>query len=214
MELAGLWQVAFDPKWGGPDKPVAFAQLTDWSKHRDPAIHYYSGTATYRTTFDLPQREAERSSLLLNLGAVEVMARVKLNGKDCGIAWKPPYRVDIADAARPGKNELEISVVNLWINRLIGDEQLPLDANWKDFETLLEWPEWFKTGTPRPSGRYTFTSCRHYTKDSPLVASGLLGPVTIQTPNLSPNLSLDLSPDLRSASSRRDATKGSERKPD
>ena len=74
---------------------------------------------------------------------------------------------------------MEISVVNLWINRLIGDEQLPLDGNWKDFETLLEWPDWFTAGQPRPSGRYTFSSCRHYQKDSPLVPSGLLGPVKI-----------------------------------
>jgi hypothetical protein len=109
------------------------------------------------------------------------MARVRLNGKDCGIAWKPPYLADITAAIRAGHNDLELDVVNLWINRLVGDEQLPLDGNWKDFETLLEWPAWFTTGQPRPSGRYTFTSCRHYTKDSPLVPSGLLGPVKLQT---------------------------------
>ncbi|MDO8629959.1 MAG: hypothetical protein Q7R41_05650, partial [Phycisphaerales bacterium] len=105
---------------------------------------------------------------------------VRVNRRDCGIVWKPPYLVDITDAVRAGSNDLEIAVVNLWINRLIGDEQLPLDGNWKDFETLLEWPEWFKSGGPRPSGRYTFTSCRHYRKDSPLVSSGLFGPVTLR----------------------------------
>jgi hypothetical protein len=105
---------------------------------------------------------------------------VRLNGTDCGIAWKPPYRVDITRAVRPGKNELEIDVVNLWINRMIGDEQLPDDCRWLDFETLAEWPDWFKAGTPRPSGRYTFTSCKHYKKDSPLSPSGLLGPVRLQ----------------------------------
>ena len=158
------------------------ATLDDWSKHADPRIRYYSGTAVYRKT--LRRSEAPHPGLrrlLLDLGAVEVMARVRLNGQDCGIAWKPPYRVDISGAVRPGENELEIAVVNLWINRMIGDEQLPLDGNWKDFETLLEWPDWFKNGTPRPSGRYTFTSCRHYQKDSPLVPSGLLGPVKLQT---------------------------------
>ena len=178
--IAGPWQVTFDPKWGGPDKPVVFKELTDWSKHGDPRIHYFSGTATYRATFDLPPPTTRPSSLFLDLGTVEVMARVRLNGKDCGIAWKPPYRVDISGAARAGENNLEISVVNLWINRLIGDEQLPLDGNWKDFETLLEWPAWFQNGTPRLSGRYTFTSCRHYKKDSPLVPSGLFGPVTLR----------------------------------
>jgi hypothetical protein len=184
-ELSTPWQVSFDSKWGGPAKPVTFDKLEDWSKHADPAIRYYSGTAIYRKTFDLPASIQHPVSGIphrfhLNLGQVEVMARVILNGKDCGIAWKPPYRVDITDAVGTGSNNLEISVVNLWINRLIGDEQLPLDANWKDFETLLEWPEWFKAGTPRPSGRYTFSSCRHYQKDSPLVPSGLLGPVTLQ----------------------------------
>ena len=109
------------------------------------------------------------------------MARVRVNGKECGIVWKPPYRVDIASAAHVGQNELEISVVNLWINRLIGDEQLPVDAEWKDFETLLAWPAWFTNNTPRTSGRYTFTTCRHYRKDTPLAASGLLGPITLQT---------------------------------
>ena len=177
--VAGPWQVTFDPKWGGPAQPVVFNALTDWSKHTNSGIHYYSGTAVYRTTMTLPPPAPRPSSLFLDLGAVEVMARVRVNGQDCGIAWKPPYRVDISTAARAGNNELEISVVNLWINRLIGDEQLPLDGNWKDFETLLEWPAWFQNGTPRTSGRYTFTSCRHYRKDTPLVPSGLLGPVTL-----------------------------------
>jgi len=176
--LSGPWQVAFDPKWGGLAKPVTFDKLEDWSKHADPAIRYYSGTAVYRTTFQ-SKIHNPKSKIFLDLGSIEVMARVRLNGKDCGIAWKPPYLVDITDAVRAGSNDLEVSVVNLWINRMIGDEQLPLDANWKDFETLLEWPEWFKTGKPRPSGRYTFSSCRHYTKDSPLVPSGLLGPVKV-----------------------------------
>ena len=176
--ITGPWQVTFDPKWGGPAKPVTFDKLGDWSKHPDAAIRYYSGTAIYRTAFTYPTARTNQQ-LFLDLGALEVMARVRLNGQDCGIAWKPPYLLDITRAVRAGGNDLEISAVNLWINRMIGDEQLPLDANWKDFETLLEWPDWFKNGQPRPSGRYTFSSCRHYRKDSPLVPSGLLGPVTL-----------------------------------
>ena len=156
--------------------------MSDWSKHPDPRIHYYSGTANYRKTITLTAAEAsgKLGRLWLDLGAVDVMARVRLNGRDCGVAWKPPYLADISGVARVGENSLDIAVVNLWINRMIGDEQLPLDSNWKDFETLLEWPEWFKKGEPRPSGRFTFTSCRHYKKDTPLVPSGLLGPVTLQ----------------------------------
>jgi hypothetical protein len=171
--LTGPWEVQFSPK------KVTFDKLHDWSKHPEDGIKYYSGTATYRKTFDSPLT-THHSRLFLDLGKVEVMARVKVNGKDCGIAWKPPYRVDISRAVQPGKNELEIEVVNLWINRMIGDEQLPLDSNWKDFETLLEWPDWFKNRKPRTSGRYTFTTARHYKKDTPLVPSGLLGPVTLR----------------------------------
>ena len=178
----GAWQVSFDPKWGGPPQPVIFNELGDWSRNPDARIHYYSGTAVYRATIrlDAADVQGKDGSLWLDLGAVEVMARVRLNGVNCGVAWKPPYRVNISAAARAGENQLEVDVVNLWINRLIGDEQLPLDGKWKDFETLLEWPEWFKDGTPRPSGRYTFTSARHYKKDTPLVPSGWLGPVTLQ----------------------------------
>lgn len=182
-KITGGWQVTFDPKWGGPKEAIPFEKLTDWSKHTDPRVRYYSGTAVYRKTFELSRAEASggMGHLLLDLGVVAVMARVRLNGTDCGIAWKPPYRVDVTRAARPGRNELEIEVVNLWINRMIGDEQLPEDCNWLNFETLAEWPEWFKAGNPRPSGRYTFTTCKHYKKDSPLVPSGLLGPVNVQT---------------------------------
>ncbi|HPA18422.1 MAG TPA: glycosyl hydrolase [Verrucomicrobiae bacterium] len=181
-EIKGGWRATFDPKWGGPAGPVALDALSDWSQHGDPRVRYYSGTAVYQQTFELSGSEAsgEGTRLMLDLGRVEVMARVRLNGIECGIAWKPPYRVDITRAARPGKNDLEIDVVNLWINRMIGDEQLPEDGNWRDFETLLEWPEWFRTGASRSSGRRTFTTCRHYKKDSPLVPSGLFGPVTLQ----------------------------------
>ena len=177
--IAGPWQVTFDPRWGGPADPVTFEKLADWSRHADPGIRYYSGTAVYRTTFAYHQSPVGSQRVFLDLGSVEVMARVRLNGADCGILWKPPYLVDVTDAVRAGDNNLEISVVNLWINRMIGDEQLPLDADWKNNETLLEWPDWFTSGKARPSGRYTFSTCRHYTKESPLVSSGLLGPVKV-----------------------------------
>ena len=178
--ITGPWQVTFDPKWGGPAESVAFAELTDWSKRAEDGIKYFSGTAVYKNVFNFQSTiRNPKSKILLNLGSVEVMARVKINGKNCGIVWKPPYRVDVTDVVHTGQNELEIAVVNLWVNRLIGDEQLPIDAEWKDFETLLAWPAWFTNGTSRPSGRYTFTSCRHYRKDTPLIPSGLLGPVML-----------------------------------
>lgn len=179
-DIRGSWSLTFDPDWG-TKKPVTLDVLTSWSEHPDPMVKYYSGTATYRKVFDVSKADISQgnSRLSLDLGHVEVMARVRLNGKDCGIAWKPPYRVDITGAIVSGQNELEIEVVNTWVNRMIGDEQLPLDAQWKDWETLVAWPDWFKDGRPSPTGRYAFTTARHYKKDSRLMPSGLLGPERI-----------------------------------
>jgi hypothetical protein len=170
--------VTFDLKWGGPAKPVTFETLEDWSKRSEDGIRYYSGTAIYSKVFSL-QSSVLSHRIWLDLGKVEVMARVKVNGKDCGIAWKPPYRVDISHAVREGNNDLEIEVVNLWINRQIGDEQLPEDSDRKPNGTLNSWPAWLAEGKPSPSGRYTFTSWRLWKKDDPLVPSGLIGPVTL-----------------------------------
>lgn len=175
QEIKGSWTLAFDPDWG-PKDPVEFDRLHSWSEHADPLVKYFSGTATYSRKFQISNTG---SKLFIDLGEIAVMARVRLNGKECGIVWKPPYRVDISDAVKSGKNALEIEVVNTWVNRMIGDEQLPLDSEWKDWETLLGWPDWFLEGKPSPAGRYTFTSGRHYTKDDPLHLSGLLGPVRI-----------------------------------
>ena len=117
----------------------------------------------------------KNSELYLDLGEVKNMARIRLNGKDMGVVWTRPWRVNITNAVQQKGNHLEIEVSNLWPNRLIGDEQLP-DDGIKDGK----WPEWLLDGKPRTSGRYTFTTKKYYKKDSPLLESGLLGPVTIQ----------------------------------
>ena len=114
--------------------------------------------------------------MYLGLGEVKNLAQVKLNGTELGILWKPPFRVDIASAAKPGTNHLEISVVNLWPNRLMGDEQLPLDIEWLPSGGLAKWPQWLLDGSP--NGRLTFTTWRHISKEMPLLPSGLLGPIT------------------------------------
>lgn len=173
--LDAPWTVSFDPKWGGPAS-VVFDRLTDWTQHSDPGIKYYSGTAVYKQTFDLPKTGAK--SLYLDLGRVSNMARVKLNGKDLGVVWTFPWRVDISDAVKQKGNKLEIEVVNLWPNRLIGDEQLPDDGIVNG-----QWPTWLTEGEPRASGRYTFTTYKHFNKDSPLLESGLMGPVRILLEN-------------------------------
>ena len=98
---------------------------------------------------------------------------------DLATLWKPPFRVYVTDAVRPGDNALEVQVVNLWVNRLIGDEQLPEDSERNPDGTLKKWPQWLQEGKPSPTGRYTFTSWRLWKKDAPLQESGLLGPVRV-----------------------------------
>ncbi|WP_162340751.1 glycosyl hydrolase [Cyclobacterium salsum] len=185
-EIVGTWDLEFDKDWGPAEKQT-FGELKSWSESSNELVKYYSGTATYRKEFNISDatikrlKEIKGSTVGLDLGRVEVVAKIKLNGEDCGIVWKPPFRVDITKAIKTGTNKLEIEVVNTWVNRMIGDEQLPLDAEWKDWETLVEWPDWFKQGEKSPTGRYTFTTARHYQKDSPLMPSGLLGPVRIMS---------------------------------
>jgi hypothetical protein len=124
--IAGPWEVSFDPKWGGPAEPVRFKTLSSWTAHNDDGVKYYSGKAVYRTTFDLDNVTAD-GSLALELGSVRDVgiARVALNGKDLGVLWRAPFRVDINEAVKPGENRLEVMVVNSWQNRVMGDEALP-----------------------------------------------------------------------------------------
>jgi hypothetical protein len=175
MTLTGPWTVAFDPAWGGPEH-IVFDRFDDWSKRPEEGIRHYSGIGTYSMTFDLPGSDAASNSrdLYLDLGVVKNLARVKLNGEDLGVVWTAPWRVRITDAVRDKGNRLEIEVVNLWINRLIGDESEPWDG-----VEAGRWPAWLIEGKPRPSRRYTFTTHRFYKKDDPLVESGLLGPVRV-----------------------------------
>jgi hypothetical protein len=178
--LGGPWEVSFDPRWGGPEK-VVFETLDDWSLRSEEGIKYYSGTAVYRRTFDLNQGlPAGDMRLWLDLGTVKNIARVKLNSRDLGILWCDPWRVDITEAVKDTGNRLEIRVANLWPNRLIGDEREPPDAEYARNGRLLLWPDWLLKGEPRPSpGRLTFATWKHFAKDSPLLPSGLLGPVRI-----------------------------------
>ncbi len=181
IELLGPWEVAFDPKWGGPPK-VAFEKLDDWSKRPEAGIKYYSGAANYRTPFNFRADEVSPSGTrwYLDLGKVAVMAEVRVNGKELGIVWKTPYRVDVTAALKPGDNVLDVKVVNLWVNRQIGDEQLPEDSSRNANGTLKEWPKWLQEGKASPTGRRTFTSWRLWKKGDPLQESGLLGPVTLR----------------------------------
>lgn len=176
MTLDGPWTIAFDTMWGGPEK-IEFDRLSDWSARPEENIKYYSGKAVYSKIFSLPSVSGslKNSEIRLNLGKVRNIAGVKLNNRDLGIVWNAPWQVNITDAVRKKNNKLEITVINLWINRLIGDESEPWDGIEKG-----KWPEWFLDGTTRPSKRYTFTTHRYYKKGDPLVESGLIGPVSIE----------------------------------
>ncbi len=157
-QLDGPWEVSFDPSLGGPQH-VTFAKLEDWSQRSEPGIKVYSGIATYRKTFDLPTpMQLNGRPILLDLGEVHSMARVRLNERDMGVVWCAPWRVDITDAVDTGENRLEIEVANLWPNRLIGDKSAP------------------------PNEQVAWTTFNPYQADSPLFPSGLLGPVTLKAP--------------------------------
>ncbi len=153
LELAGSWDVRFTPGWGAPEQ-VTFPKLESWAKASDPGIRNYSGTATYTKSFDFPAVHAGER-IVLDLGQVDVIASVRLNDKDLGTAWKPPYALDITSALVPGTNKLEIRVANLWANRLIADAALP------------------------EAERKTWTSGPFYKSTDPLLPSGLLGPVRL-----------------------------------
>jgi len=182
QEITGPWQVAFDPKWGAPAN-VTFEKLVDWSKHADDGIRYYSGAATYLCKFNLarPRLPDSNSKIYLDLGQVAVIAEVILNGQNLGIVWNPPYRVELTPALNLAGNTLEVKVVNLWVNRLIGDEHLPEDSDRNPKGRLKAWPRWVEEGKTSPTGRFTFASYPVWTKASPLVPSGLLGPVRLLT---------------------------------
>ena len=171
QELSGNWNVSFNTHWGGPAN-VKFDELQDWSKNQNPGIRYYSGSAVYNKTFSFSG--VAEGNLFLELGDVKNIAAVNLNGKDMGIVWTDPWEVDVTDAIVQGENKLQIIVTNLWGNRLIGDE-------FKIYDGIVDgqWPDWLTERKPRPSDRFTFATYKHYSKESPLMPSGLMGPVRI-----------------------------------
>ena len=182
IPLTGPWELGFPAGWGAPES-VMLDKLISWTEHADDGVKYFSGTATYQKAFDLPaDRLSQGTALFLDLGQVSVIAEAKLNGHDLGILWKPPFRVEITDFARAGANRLEVCVTNLWPNRLIGDERKPAYLKWTETGGPAEWPDWLVDDEAVPdTGRFTFTTWHHYNEDSPLLESGLLGPVTLRT---------------------------------
>ena len=181
--LGQNWSVEF------PDRmTVEMPELVSWTELDDDTLKHHSGIATYRKTFTF-NLQGQESRFILDLGDVEVIARVKVNGEDCGIAWKTPYQVDVTNALKAGENTIEVTVANLWVNRIIGDQRFPEDVEWTT-ETgstaaglgLARIPEWVKSGGARPeTRRKTFHAWKwpHLNANRPLLPSGLLGPVRL-----------------------------------
>lgn len=153
--ITNPWTVQFDTAYGGQRKPVTFTHLTDWSQNQDSSIRYYSGTAVYTNRFNF-HTPGNKKAVWLNVGTVYNLAKVFVNGMDCGIAWTAPYRVDISKALKEGENTIKIEVVNTWNNRLVGDSRLPKEK------------------------RITYTAYPFKMEDKPLLPAGLLGPVVIE----------------------------------
>ncbi len=155
--VSGPWTVAFQPDRGAPAS-INLEKLISWSDSTNQGVKYFSGVGTYTTTLQAQAGWFQRNAhLWIDLGDVKNMADVTVNGKDLGMIWHAPYRVDVTDALKPGANEVTIKVTNAWVNRLIGDEQ------------------------PGTAVKYTFTDVKPYRADSPLLASGLLGPVRLSS---------------------------------
>jgi len=172
MNLGGPWDVAFDATFGGPEN-IKFDILQDWSKHSDRGVKYYSGTATYTQTFDLPEGLDPSGSFSIDLGKAYEMARVSLNGVELGIAWTSPWRVPAGSTLKAKGNILSVEVANSWENRLIGDET-PED---KDIRTV-QWESGLLAGKPYKTGRYTFSTIGEG-ELADLQPSGLIGPVRL-----------------------------------
>jgi len=171
--LAGSWPVAFQSGRGAP-ATATFAKLLDFREVTDPGIRYFSGIATYSHELSIDGRSPTGGShLWLDLGEVHDLAEVWINGHLAGTAWKPPYRVDISALAEPGRNRLEIRVVNLWVNRLIGDVQPGISSR-------ITFTQADGKVSPNITASEEAIQLRMpYPPDAPLRPSGLIGPVSV-----------------------------------
>ena len=192
IPVTGSWTVEFAQE----GKTLTLDSLTSWTEQTDKDIKYFSGTATYRIDLPLKKKQLKdkEARYILSLGELKNMARVTVNGIAFPILWKAPFECDITEALAKGNNRIEVEVTNLWPNRMIGDEQEPEDVEWGetlkyDFapgspvagQYMAKLPDWLLQGKPRPSqGRKSFYAFKFFRADSPLLPSGLFGPVEVK----------------------------------
>jgi hypothetical protein len=154
QSVAGDWSVRFTPNRGAPDHQV-FPRLISWTEDSDPGVRHYSGTAAYEKDLNIGTLPQNRR-VILDLGQVNVIATISVNGRPIATVWQPPYAADITDAVHSGSNHLEVKVANLWVNRLIADSGLPVEQ------------------------RITWTTINPFHPDGGLLPSGLVGPVVLR----------------------------------
>lgn len=187
------WHIKFPKNLGAPES-ANFEKLISWTEHDNPGIKYFSGTAHYSNQFSLNKEQLNvNKQIVLNLGEVKNIASVTINNKKVRVLWNPPFTLDITKYCKLGDNKIEVDVTNLWPNRIIGDKAEPEDCEWgpmRDFpyvepvpmigRNLQKVPDWVKNKTERPSkNRITFCTVDFFNKETPLLASGILGPVQI-----------------------------------
>lgn len=187
------WDVRFQENRGAPSS-AHFEELISWPLHTDSTIKFFSGTAHYKKAFRLNSKQLKSNKrILIDLGEVKNVATITVNQKEVAVIWTPPFSADITDYCNSGENVLEIAVTNLWPNRIIGDKTHPEDCVWGEIRSfshvkpvpvigrnLQIIPDWVLNKTERPSkNRITFCTVDFFNKDTPLLPSGLIGPVQI-----------------------------------
>ena len=196
-QIEGGWSVSFEKGRGAPDSELAIDRLSSWSESPIPGVQYFSGTATYCTRFTLTKDEA-KAARRIALGDVRDIARVRLNGRDLGVAWYEPFELPMVNAAQAGENVLEVEVTNAWHNRLLGDHLLPGDdCVWgperfhqchldgskgvcgRGLKRIPDWA-WNADGSRPATNRVTFTSWDYFTGNEKLRPSGLIGPICLK----------------------------------
>lgn len=185
LDLSSNWNVEFLEEHDFASEKE-FQVLSDWKDDKDEGIKYYSGTAIYTKSFKMPKNELKELRYILDLGEVDVVAEVVVNGINLGVIWIAPFEVDITDQLQKGENHLEIKITNQWSNRLIGDENYPQQDGGYQKSSYIpaddsKMPDWYINNEPMPAGpRTTFSSWDFYKKGDELLPSGLKGPVKIK----------------------------------
>lgn len=179
--LSEAWTVQF-PAWSKAPAEIILPQLQSLHKHKDFNVKHFSGTATYTKIFELTKKEFKSlkdKTITLDLGRVENIAEVSVNGSDEALIWKAPYNINVTNLLKAGENRIVIKVTNLYPNRLVGDEHLPEKYEYDEYGRLRKFPEWYLRGNYNERERVLFSPWKHYHKNDPLLEAGLLGPVRL-----------------------------------